>query len=319
MLILSKANTKKLRIMKKKEINIVLDIETTGLDYRREKIIEFAAVRLENGKITDEYETLINPEQEIRYSSIKIHGITQEMVADAPTIAEVMPKIIEFIGDYPIIGHNVIFDYTFLNQTSVELYDKTIDNHRIDSQHMFRDVFPDEFSHGLESLLKRFKVEVETRHRAMADAKGLALAYPKLKKLFNEKFKWQLSQLENINYLFERYLRIQQTVQTLQAELSDIKGIFKFYFEEGGKDIEASTGELLTYSSKPVYTYDTEQLRTVLDEIGSFERAVKINNGLIDRMIDGNSLDEEIKQKLSLARTKMTETRSVNIQKADKG
>ena len=304
--------------MKKKDISIVLDIETTGLDYRREKIIEFAAVKLVNGKITDEYETLVNPEQEIRHSSIKIHGITQDMVADAPTLKEVMPKILEFIDDYPIIGHNVIFDYSFLNQANLELYGKPLENHRIDSQHMFRDVFPEEFSHGLESLMRRFNVEVTTRHRAMADTKGLALAYPPLKKLYNEKYKWQLSQINNIGYLFERYLRIQQTVQTLQAELGDIKSTFKIYFEEGGKDVEATTGELLTYQSKPVYAYDVEQLKSVLEEMGSFDRAIKLNNGLIDRMIDGTSLDESTKQKLSLARKQMSESKSVSIQKPDK-
>ena len=98
---------------RKKEIEIVLDTETTGLDYTRERMVEFAAVRLENGKIKDEFQTLINPEQHIRKSSIAIHGITPEMVADAPTEAEVLPKILEFIGDYPIVAHNVIFDYSF--------------------------------------------------------------------------------------------------------------------------------------------------------------------------------------------------------------
>ena len=76
---------------RKKEIEIVLDTETTGLDYTRERLVEFAAVRLENGKIVDEFQTLINPEQHIRKSSMAIHGITQEMVEDAPTEAEVMP------------------------------------------------------------------------------------------------------------------------------------------------------------------------------------------------------------------------------------
>ena len=70
---------------RKKIIEIVLDTETTGLDYTKEKMVEFAAVRLENGKIKDEYQTLINPQQHIRKSSMAIHGITQEMVADAPT------------------------------------------------------------------------------------------------------------------------------------------------------------------------------------------------------------------------------------------
>ena len=104
---------------RKKVIEIVLDTETTGLDYTKEKIIEFAAIRLENGKIKDTFQTLINPEQHIRKSSMAIHGITQEMVADAPTEAEILPKIAEFIGEYPIVAHNAIFDYTFLNEASL--------------------------------------------------------------------------------------------------------------------------------------------------------------------------------------------------------
>ena len=64
-------------MVRKKIIEIVLDTETTGLDYTKEKMVEFAAVRLENGKIKDEFQTLINPKQHIRKSSIAIHGITQ--------------------------------------------------------------------------------------------------------------------------------------------------------------------------------------------------------------------------------------------------
>ena len=60
-------------------------------------MVEFAALRLENGKIKDEFQTLINPEQHIRKSSYAIHGISQEMVADAPTEAEAIPQILEFI------------------------------------------------------------------------------------------------------------------------------------------------------------------------------------------------------------------------------
>ena len=107
---------------RKKVIEIVLDTETTGLDYTREKMVEFAAVRLENGKIKAKFETLINPEQHIRKSSIAIHGITQEMVEDAPTEAEIIPQILEFIGDYPIVAHNAIFDYNFINIISDFLF-----------------------------------------------------------------------------------------------------------------------------------------------------------------------------------------------------
>ncbi len=297
---------------------IVLDIETTGLDYLREKIIEFAAVKLVNGEIVDEYETLVDPKQEIRHSSFKVHGIPQEMVDGEATIDEVMPKILEFIGDYPIVGHNVIFDYNFLNQASIKLYDKEITNHRIDTQFLFREVFPEEFSHGLEALMKRFNVEFTTRHRAMADTVGLAKAYPALKQMYEQKYSWQMSQLDNIEYLFERYLRIQSAVQTMQAELADIKSVFKVYFENGGNAIKASTGELLVYNSKTAYNYNISELKDTLDEIGAFERAVKLNNGLIDRMIGGQSLSDEIKERLSSARTRFRESKSVNIIKPDR-
>ena len=128
---------------RKKEIEIVLDTETTGLDYTRERIIEFAAVRLENGKIVDEYQTLINPLQHIRKSSMAIHGISEDMVKDAPTEAEVMPLILDFIGNYPIVAHNCIFDYSFLNEASLRTTGKELNNPRIDSQQMFKEIYPD--------------------------------------------------------------------------------------------------------------------------------------------------------------------------------
>ena len=118
---------------RKKIIEIVLDVETTGLDYKKERMIEFAAVRLENGVIKDQYETLINPQQHIRKSSMAVHHITEEMVADAPTEEEVLPKILEFIGDYPIVAHNAVFDFSFLNRASKRLYGKPLENKYVDT------------------------------------------------------------------------------------------------------------------------------------------------------------------------------------------
>ena len=170
-----------------KVIEIVLDVETTGLDYTKERMVEFAGLRLENGKIKDEFQTLINPEQHIRKSSMAVHGITEEMVKDAPTEAEIMPKILEFIGDYPIVAHNAIFDYSYINEASKRTTGKPITNPMIDSQAMFKEVYPDLESCGMEALMNKFHVEFSERHRAMADAMGLALSYPALKKLYKKK------------------------------------------------------------------------------------------------------------------------------------
>ena len=303
---------------RKRIIEIVLDTETTGLDYTKEKMVEFAAVRLENGKIKDEFQTLINPEQHIRKSSIAIHGITAEMVADAPTEAEAMPKILEFIGDYPIVAHNAIFDYTFINEASIRTTGKEIKNPRVDSQQMFKEVYPDLDSHGLDALTKKFNVDLTNHHRAMADTMGLALCYPKLKKLYMQKYDWEVKQLDNVEYLFERFLRIQNTINTLQSELQDLKSVFKLYFEQGGQPIRSQTGETLVYNSKQSFGYDFHQIKDVLEEVGAFEKAVKLNTGFVDRLVGGYSLDEDKREIIKEARQELTETRNIQIIKAGK-
>ncbi len=300
-------------MVRKKVIEIVLDTETTGLDYTKEKMVEFAGIRLENGKVKDTFQTLINPEQHIRKSSIAIHGITPDMVEDAPTEKEAMPKILEFIGDYPIVAHNAIFDYTFLNEASLRVTGKGLENPRIDTQQMFKEVYPELDSHGLEALTNKFNVELNNHHRAMADAMGLALAYPMLKKLYLQKYDWEVKQLDNVEYLFERFLRIQQTVNTLQSELQDLKSVFKLYFEQGGTPITSQSGDILTYNSKQSFGYDLAEIKEVLDELGAFEKAVKLNTGFIDRLVCGHSIDDEKREIIRNARQELTETRNIQI------
>ncbi len=303
---------------KKKCIEIVLDVETTGLDYTKERMVEFAAIRLENGKMKDRFETLINPEQHIRKSSIAVHGITEDDVKDAPTEAEVMPMILDFIGDYPIVAHNVIFDYSFINEASIRTTGNPINNARIDSQMMFKEIYPDLESCGLESLMTKFNVEFSTRHRAMADTEGLAKAYPELKKLYEKKYAWQIQQLDNIDYLFERYLRIQQAVQIMQSELQDLKSVFRLHFEKGGDSVHSPNGETLIYQSKQSYAYDLVEIKDVLEEIGALHKAVKLNNNFVDRLIQSGSISKENKEKLAAARQLLSETRNIHIIKSDR-
>ena len=303
---------------RKKIIEIVLDTETTGLKKKKKKMVEFAAVRLENGKIKDQFQTLINPQQHIRKSSIAIHGITPEMVEDAPTEEEAMPKILEFMGDYPMVAHNAIFDYSFINEAAKRVTGKGIENERIDTQQMFKEIYPDLDAHGLNALTDKFKVELKDHHRAMGDTMGLALAYPKLKKLYLQRNDWANKELENVEYLFERFLRIQNTVTTLQSELQDLKSVFKLYFDLGGKPLTSEEGDLLIYNSKQTFGYDFDAIKPVLEEIGALSKAARINTGFIDRLANGHSIDDEKREILKNARTELTETRNVQIVKNNK-
>ncbi len=300
------------------ETLVVVDLETTGLDYKREKIIEFAGIKLVNGQITEELEMLIDPQQEIRHSSIEIHGITQDMVEGKPPIEEALPGILDFIQDYPIVAHNAIFDHSFINQASRELNGEGISNPKIDTFQMYKEVFPDEPSHGMESLLKRFNIDFPVKHRAMADAKGLAYVYPHLREFYEKKCAWQFSQLDNIEYLFERYLRIQSAIQIMQSEMADLKSLFKFYFQENGQEITATGGEVLTCFKKAMYSYDVKTVKTLISEADLQDKAFKINTAFVEKLIYDSNTSEELRQKLIECRTDMKEIQSVSIIKPDK-
>jgi len=301
-----------------KETEVVIDVETTGLDYTRERIIEFAGVKLVGGKIKDKFETLINPHQHIRKSSQAVHGISQEDLEGAPEEEEIYPEIFDFIGDAVIVAHNAIFDYSFLNRTSKRLYGKEIENNYVDTQMMFKEVYPQYESCGLDCLVSVFGENNEQRHRAMGDAMALALCYPKLKKLYFQKYKWQLSQIDNVEYLFERYLRLQAAINTMQSEIQDLRSIFKIYFEKGGEEIVSNTGECLTYNHKKSFSYDFSQIKDTLEELGALPKAIKLNNSFIDRLVTGNGIPEDAKDKIKSARIEINESKSFSVVKPDK-
>jgi DNA polymerase III epsilon subunit family exonuclease len=294
---------------------VVLDTETTGLDHKTEKLLEIAAVKIENGEVVETFSALIKPSVPIRYSSFLIHNISEEMVADAPSIDEVLPQFLEFIGDLPYVAHNAIFDYSFINEASKALLGKRFKNHRVDTFEMYRSVFPEEPSHGLSALLERFGFESTVKHRALDDAMALAKVYLPLRRLYEQKFSWQLSQIRNIQYLVERYLRVQRTAQILQAEMSDLKEIFKLYFQEGGKPVEATTGEIMVSSYKRSYDYDESMVWPVLLEAGLAERAYKLNPRVLDKLLDNGSLNEGQRDQIKASRRSMNESRTVTFLK----
>ena len=294
---------------------ISLDCETTGLDYKNEKIIELAAVRFNDDGVLEKFQTLVNPEIPIKHSSYKIHGISDEDVAEAPTIAEVLPSFLEFMGDSPYIAHNALFDYSFINQATKEYLEQRFTNPRIDSLDLYRSVFPDEPSHGLASLMARFGIPQETKHRALEDAEGLALAFPALNKLYQQKHAWQMQQLDIMEYWIERYLRMQKSIQVLQSEMSDIKDIFKLYFQQGGRTVEATTGERMVYGYRRSYSYDEERIWELLNEAELSHKAFKLNPRAFERLMDRGNLAPELKAQLADARTTMQETKTITFVK----
>ncbi len=292
---------------------IVLDTETTGLDHKSEKLIEIAACRLVDGEVVDTFTSLVNPQQEIRHSSFLIHNISQEMVEEAPNIDEVLPKFLEYMGDLPYVAHNALFDYSFINEACKATLGERFKNPRVDTFEMYRSVFPDEHSHGLSSLLDKFKFDSHVNHRALDDAMCLAKVYPKLRALYEQKYAWQISQFDNVPYLLERYLRLQKSIQMMQSEMSDLKDLFKLYFDNNGSSVEATTGELMVSNYRRSYSYDDRKVWDIALEMGIHHKIFKVNPRAIDKLIDRAQIPDEARDAFIEARLSMNESRQVSF------
>lgn len=297
---------------------IVLDTETTGLDHKTERMIEIAAVKLHHGSVVEMFDSLINPGIPIRSSSQKVHGISQEDVESAPPIEEVLPKFLDFVGDEVYVAHNALFDYSFINEAKKRLYDgQKFSNPRVDTYEMYRKVFPEDPSHGLSSLLARFGLPSYVKHRALDDALNLAKCYPKLRDLYHQQYHWQLQTVRNsMPYVLERFYRLQDATKALQSELLDIKELLKLYFEEGGSPITVLNGETITWGYRRTYSYDNDKVWKVLEEAGLLKKAAKLNPKLVDRLMSGKRVDDEVRDKLFECRQSMRETRVLNFEKA---
>ncbi len=111
---------------------VTLDIETTGFNPQKHKIIEIAICKVKDGNIVDEYTSFVNPKQPIHYAITEITGITEDMLKKAETIDIVIPKILEFIGQLPIVLHHSYYVMGFLKQNCINL-NINLDNQVIDA------------------------------------------------------------------------------------------------------------------------------------------------------------------------------------------
>ena len=150
---------------------VVVDIETTGTDPKMADLVEIAAVRVKDGKITDTWSTLVNPGRPIVGN--QMHGITDKDVEGAPSPAEAARKALEFVGDAPLVGHSVGFDIAFIEEA---LGDGTrIEQGRyLDTLVIAREGYPDLENYRLGTLANFFGVELAENHRALPDAEATA-------------------------------------------------------------------------------------------------------------------------------------------------
>ena len=162
---------------------IVLDTETTGLrPSEGHRVIEIAAIEIVDYLPTgNTYQQYFNPQRDVPESSFKVHGLSYEFLKDKPLFENVINKFLEFVGNDPIIAHNVDFDVGFLNYELNTCGKESLKNEKIDTVAIAREKFPGQ-SVSLDALCKRFAIDNTQRekHSATVDTELLARVYIEL-------------------------------------------------------------------------------------------------------------------------------------------
>jgi DNA polymerase-3 subunit alpha (Gram-positive type) len=147
---------------------VAVDIEATGLSPKYDKIIEIGAVKVRNGRAEETFSTFVNPGKSLPERIVELTGINNDDVIKAPYIDEVLDRFISFAGDDILLGHNLIFDYSFIKKAAVN-QKKSFDRQGIDTLRIARRFLNDLESRKLGFLCEHYHIHLDA-HRALNDA-----------------------------------------------------------------------------------------------------------------------------------------------------
>ena len=176
---------------------VVFDIETTGLSAEKNKIIEIGAVKVIDGKIVEKFSQFVNPKVPIPFEIEQLTSIKDEMVMDAPTIEEVLPRFMEFCKDAVMVAHNADFDMSFIKK-NCDLQNITYDFTIADTVALARFLMPQLNRYKLDTIAKALNVSLENHHRAVDDAGCTAEIFVKFIAMLKERGIENLDDLNNV-------------------------------------------------------------------------------------------------------------------------
>lgn len=200
---------------------VVFDLETTGFSPDKNKIIEFGAVKVEAGKITERFSAFVNPQVPIPYEIEQLTSINDDMVLDAPTIEEVLPQFMEFSKDAVMVAHNADFDMSFIkkNCDCLGLHcEKTV----LDTVALARALLPQLNRFKLDTVAKALNVSLAHHHRAVDDAGCTAEIFIKFIEMLRGRGVNNVDELKQMNEASEELIKKLPTYHAIMLAQNDI-------------------------------------------------------------------------------------------------
>ena len=236
----------------------VIDIESNGAPFRKESIIEIAVYRFDGHEITDQFISLVNPEDEISAFVQKLTGITSKMVLTAPKFHEIAKRVVEITQDSTLVGHNIDFDYRMLRQSFKRLgYEFNINT--LDTIPLAKKLIPEEKSYSLSKLCKSIGIPLTEAHRASGDARATLDLFKLLmiKDKSNEIIQSQQEEIHAKGYF--------NKIQLLTEDLPNERGILYFQNSDG-KIIHSDVVEDLYKSAKKILESDSRKYKNIQED-----------------------------------------------------
>jgi DNA polymerase-3 subunit epsilon len=211
---------------------VVTDTETTGTSAEKNRIIEIGAVKVEEGDLVDRFQQLVNPQRSIPGRITKLTGITTGMVFEAPTIDEVLPAYLNFLGDGILTAHNLSFDKGFLDAELGRLGRDEIPSETLCTVRLARRLLPGLDSKGLSRLTQFYDIDVDGRHRALGDAEATGIVLRRL--LSQLAFEHEIESVEGVlAFQYRQYQKVRSVpdhIETIREEtlpeVPDAPGVY---------------------------------------------------------------------------------------------
>ena len=247
----------------------ILDIETTGGKFNEEGITEIAIHKFDGHQIVDQFISLVNPEKKIQEFVVKLTGINNKMLKNAPKFHEVAKRIVEITQNCFIVAHNSSFDYRIL-RTEFDRLGYDFKRNTLCTVALSKKLIPEAPSHSLGKLCKFVGIPMSDRHRANGDA----LATVQLFKLLLEKDVEKEIIQQSIKYFDNRHETFR--IQKILDNLPEKQGVFYVHNEQGniifvgrGKNIKHEANKLFLKQTSKAISIVKRVVKITYEETGN--------------------------------------------------